>query len=78
MYYYFRVLTWEDSYFDDAKARIKLEDTLSDGSLHINRGMISFVDSNVAQYQNYTSHPIKVSLANMKCHRYSLGEGYAG
>ncbi|CAL9091435.1 unnamed protein product [Musa acuminata var. zebrina] len=72
------VLTWADSYFDDAKARIKLEDTLSDGSLHINRRMISFVDSNDAQYQNCTSHPIKVSLANMKCHRYSLGEGVVG
>ncbi|URE10122.1 hypothetical protein MUK42_03892 [Musa troglodytarum] len=72
------VLTWEDGYFDDAKARIKLEDTLSDGSLHVNRGMISFVDFNDAQYRNCTSHPIKVSLANMKCHHYSLGEGVVG
>ncbi|KAJ8478223.1 hypothetical protein OPV22_021950 [Ensete ventricosum] len=72
------VLTWEDSYFDDAKAAVKLEDTLSDESLHINHGMISFVDSKDAQYRNCTSHPIKVSLANMKCHHYSLGEGVVG
>lgn len=77
MYCCFSILSWEDSYFDDTKARVILEDTLYDGSLHINPGMISFADSKDAQGQSCASHPIKVALANLKYHHYSLGEGYA-
>lgn len=72
------ILSWEDSYFDDTKARVILEDTLYDGSLHINPGMISFADSKDAQHQSCATHPIKVALANLKYHHYSLGEGFVG
>ncbi|WOK96959.1 transcription factor LHW isoform X1 [Canna indica] len=73
-----KILTWQGGYFDDAKKRLKLEDSPCDQSLHFNPGMISFVDSEDAQDRSCHFHPLKVALDNMKCHHYALGEGFIG
>lgn len=72
---YFRVLTWEDGYFDHSKARRNIENCLDE--LYFNRSgkLCSFVDENGIQNESASQFPLGFMEADMLCLHYSLGEG---
>lgn len=69
----FRVLTWEDGYFDHSKARRNIENCLDE--LYFNRSgeLFSFAYEN--GIQNESASPLGVVETDMSCLHYSLGEG---
>ncbi|KAG6534671.1 hypothetical protein ZIOFF_008574 [Zingiber officinale] len=72
------ILTWEDDYFNEEKEKYRLEETHSCESSYINRRVISFATSVNAEDQRFASDPVKLALADMKRHKYSLGQGFVG
>ncbi|XP_074577408.1 transcription factor EMB1444 isoform X2 [Curcuma longa] len=72
------ILTWEDGYFNEEKEKQRLDEKHSFESSYINHRVISFATSMNAEDQRFASNPVKLALADMKRHKYSLGQGFVG
>lgn len=72
------ILTWEDGYFNEEKEKHRLEETHSCESSYSNHRVISFATSLNDEDQRFASDPVKLALADMKQHKYSLGQGFVG
>lgn len=67
-----RLLAWEDGYCVPSKPRVAWNEYFNGEG-----GLISFSSGMTELDESSTGCPIELAVANMSCHLYSLGQGYA-